>query len=150
MKLPQSGGCQCGKVRYQISEEPQSVYTCHCLDCQRLTSSAFSLGVVVPERGFRLTGLEPRQFQRTADSGRVNVRLVCPECGSWVCGMPRDGVVRVRCGRWTIHPGCGPRGIYGLAGSSPGSSSPSATKSSRASLRDRTGPFTMARVRAES
>src|SRR5262249_40995256 len=41
---------------------------------------------------------EPRQFQRTADSGRVNVRLVCPECGSWICGMPRDGVVRVRGG----------------------------------------------------
>ena len=56
------------------------------------------LGVVVPKRGFRLTGLEPRQLQRIADSGRVNIRLVCPECGSWVCGTPRDGVVRVRGG----------------------------------------------------
>src|SRR6266566_7052585 len=92
MKLPQTGGCQCGKVRYEITEEPQSVYTCHCRDCQRLTSSAFSLGIVVPEKGFRLMGLEARQLQRTADSGRVNIRLVCPECGSWVCGMPRDGL----------------------------------------------------------
>ncbi len=33
-----------------------------------------------------------------ADSGRVNTRLVCPECGSWICGLPRDGVVRVRAG----------------------------------------------------
>ena len=23
MKLPQTGGCQCGKVRYEITEEPQ-------------------------------------------------------------------------------------------------------------------------------
>ena len=98
MKLPQTGGCQCGKVRYEITEKPQAVYTCHCLDCQRLTSTAFSLGVVVPEKGFRLTGLELRQLQRTADSGRVNIRLVCPECGTWICGMPRDGVVRVRGG----------------------------------------------------
>ena len=45
-----------------------------------------------------LFGLEPRQLQRTADSGRVNIRLVCPECGSWICGMPRDGVVLVRGG----------------------------------------------------
>src|SRR5712672_2524202 len=82
----------------RIIEEPQSVYTCHCLDCQRLTSSASSLGIVVPEQGFRLMGLEARQLQRTADSGRVNIRLVCPECGSWVCGMPRDGLVRVRGG----------------------------------------------------
>jgi hypothetical protein len=98
VKLPQTGGCQCGKVRYEIIEELHSVYTCHCMDCQRLTSSAFSLGIVVPEKGFRLTGVEPRQLQRTADSGRVNTRLVCPECGSWVGGMPRDGVVRVRGG----------------------------------------------------
>ncbi len=98
MKFPQTGGCQCGAIRYEFTEEPHSVYTCHCVDCQRLTSSSFSLGIVVPDRAFRLTGVEPRQLQRTADSGRVNTRLVCPECGSWVCGMPRDGVVRVRAG----------------------------------------------------
>ncbi len=42
MKLPQTGGCQCGAIRYEITEEPQQVYACHCRDCQRLTSSAFS------------------------------------------------------------------------------------------------------------
>src|SRR5215813_8001024 len=93
MKLPQTGGCQCGKIRYEISEEPRSIYTCHCLDCQRLTGTAFSLGIVVPETGFRLTGIEPRRLQRTADSGRVNTRLVCPDCGSSICGMPRNGVI---------------------------------------------------------
>src|SRR4051794_6261419 len=69
MKLPRTGGCRCGKVRYEITEEPQSVYTCHCLDCQRLTSSVFSLGVIVPETGFRLMGIEPRQLLRIADGG---------------------------------------------------------------------------------
>src|SRR5499427_7884025 len=98
MKLPQTGGCQCGKIRYEITEIPQSVYTCHCTDCQRLTSSAFSIGLVVAETAFRRSGAEPRSLQRTADSGRVNTRLVCPECGSWVCGIPRDGMVRVRAG----------------------------------------------------
>jgi hypothetical protein len=42
MKFPQTGGCQCGAVRYEISEAPQLVYTCHCNECQRLTGSAFS------------------------------------------------------------------------------------------------------------
>jgi hypothetical protein len=46
--------------------------------------------------------------------------------------------------RSTIHPGCDPQGIYGLAESSLGSRSPRATKSSRDSLPDRTGPFTTA------
>jgi hypothetical protein len=56
------------------------------------------MGIVVAENAFRLNGIEPRRIQRTADSGRVNTRFVCPECGSWVCGTPRDGLVRVRAG----------------------------------------------------
>jgi hypothetical protein len=56
------------------------------------------MGVVVPEPAFGLSGVEPRQLRRIADSGRINTRLVCPECGTWVCGMPRDGARRVRAG----------------------------------------------------
>ena len=37
MELPQTGGLQCGKIRYEITEAPQLIYTCHCTDCQRLT-----------------------------------------------------------------------------------------------------------------
>src|SRR4249920_2067160 len=58
MKLPQTGGCQCGKIRYEITAAPQLVYTCHCTDCQRLTSSAFSMGIVLAETAFRLGGIE--------------------------------------------------------------------------------------------
>src|SRR6184192_3960647 len=82
VRLPQSGGCQCGKVRYAITGEPQLVYTCHCTAWQRLTSSAFSMGLVVAETAFRLSGVGPKPLQRVADSGRVNTRFVCPECGS--------------------------------------------------------------------
>jgi hypothetical protein len=98
MKLPLTGGCQCGKIRYTLTEAPLLVYTCHCTDCQRLTGSAFSLGVIVPESAFRLAGIEPRPLQRMADSGRRNTRFVCPECASWVCSRPRDGMMRFRAG----------------------------------------------------
>ena len=80
MKLPLTGSCQCGKIRYEITEAPQLVTTCHCTDCQRITSSAFSLGIALPEAGFRLTAGEPRALQRMADSGRLNIRFVCPDC----------------------------------------------------------------------
>src|ERR1700716_61271 len=84
MKLPQTGGCQCGAVRYEITEAPQLVYTCHCTDCQRLTSSAFSLGIVVAEAGVRLSGIEPRGLSRATARGRTNTRWVCPEGGTLV------------------------------------------------------------------
>ena len=50
-----TGGCQCGALRYEITEAPRMVYSCHCTDCQRLTSSAFSMAVVVAAEAFRLT-----------------------------------------------------------------------------------------------
>jgi hypothetical protein len=71
MHLPQTGGCLCGKIRCEITETPQFVYTHHCIACQHQTSSAFSLGVTVPETGFRLTSGEPRALQRNTDSGRI-------------------------------------------------------------------------------
>jgi hypothetical protein len=91
MKLPQTGGCQCGKLRYEITEAPQLVYTCHCTDCQRMTSSAFSMGLVIADRAFRLTGPEPRLVERAADSGARRVRWLCPDCGSWISAAPRPG-----------------------------------------------------------
>ena len=98
MNLPQTGGCQCGKIRYEITEAPSLVYTCHCTDCQHITSSAFSTGVTLAETAFRLTPGEPRPIQRIPDSGRVNTRFVCPDCASWVFSQSRGGLMRIRAG----------------------------------------------------
>jgi hypothetical protein len=57
------------------------------------------MGIVVSEAAFKLSGVEPRPLQRLADSGgRTSIRWVCPECGSWIAGPPRDGLIRVRAG----------------------------------------------------
>jgi hypothetical protein len=103
MKLPLTGGCHCGAVRYEISAAPILTYTCHCTDCQRITGTAFSLAIIVPENAFRLVKGEPRSVERIADSGRVNVRLLCPDCGCWISGLGRPDasgelVRRVRAG----------------------------------------------------
>lgn len=97
MKLPLTGGCVCGAVRYEIAQSPRMVYACHCTDCQRITSSAFSLGMVIAEEGFCVTGAEPRLvFGGVTESGRRKQRFVCGECGTWLFGNPRPG---------TQHPG---------------------------------------------
>jgi hypothetical protein len=104
VRLPLTGGCQCGTLRYEISDAPLMTYTCHCTDCQRLTSSAFSMAITVRDAAFRLTAGEPRLVQKTADSGRVLTRWLCPDCGSWICSSPlpgatpADAVRRVRAG----------------------------------------------------
>jgi hypothetical protein len=91
VKLPMTGGCLCGALRYEISEAPLMAYTCHCTDCQQLTSSAFSLAITVLDSAFRLTKGEPRLLQKIADSGRTVTRWVCPECGCWLTSSPQAG-----------------------------------------------------------
>jgi hypothetical protein len=91
MKLPQSGGCLCGAVRYEITRAPQAVYTCHCTDCQRLTGSAFSTALLVTDETFQLSGVDPRPVHHRADSGRLNTHWLCPECGAWICSGPPPG-----------------------------------------------------------
>ena len=56
MKLPLIGGCVCGSVRYEISQNPTRIYACHCTDCQRATTSAFSIGGSSSRRGVSVDG----------------------------------------------------------------------------------------------
>ena len=52
MRLPLTGGCQCGGVRYEIKAAPLSLYVCHCTECQRQSGSAFALSLAVPRDAF--------------------------------------------------------------------------------------------------
>ena len=88
MELPQAGGCECGAVRYEITQPPTVVYTCHCHGCQRMSSGAFTVAMVLPPNAFKLLQGQPVAIQRTAESGRVMSRWVCANCGSWICVTP--------------------------------------------------------------
>jgi hypothetical protein len=141
MKLPQTGGCQCGAIRYEISVTPQLVYTCHCTDCQGMISSAFSMGLVIADRAFRLTGTEPRLSSepRTVGHGASVGSARTAVRGS----APRQDRARPpeRCGpvHWTTHLGCARPCISGSAASSPGSYCPKATRRSGPSRRTSAG-----------
>jgi len=41
------GACECKAVRYQLSGEPLTCYTCHCTDCQTVSGSAFGQTMIV-------------------------------------------------------------------------------------------------------
>ena len=41
------GGCSCGTVRYRLTSEPSSSHSCHCLNCQRQTGSAFVISLLI-------------------------------------------------------------------------------------------------------
>ncbi|WP_105381595.1 GFA family protein [Neorhizobium alkalisoli] len=77
-----TGRCHCGHVTYEAELDPQRVSICHCTDCQQLTGSPFRVTAVVPESDLKLTGKPPKQYRKTAESGRGRLQYFCPECGS--------------------------------------------------------------------
>ena len=43
-----TGGCACGKVRFEARGEPYRVGVCHCLTCRNVHGAAFNFYVVFP------------------------------------------------------------------------------------------------------
>ena len=57
------GGCQCGAIRYRLLRAPVALYACHCLHCQKQSSSAFGLSMWMERDAVEFTGAEPRIYR---------------------------------------------------------------------------------------
>ena len=78
----QSGGCQCGAVRYAVPKEPLIVYVCHCSECRKQSASAFGISFTVPRSAFRLLQGTPAWWARPTASGHTLECAFCSRCGS--------------------------------------------------------------------
>jgi len=98
MKLPVfpvSGGCACGAVRYLLTAAPPFVYTCHCTDCQTLTTSAFTLSASVPRETVEIRGELMSWIRTTTESGNHVPQHVCKKCGVRIYSEPSAGAERI-------------------------------------------------------
>ena len=75
------GGCLCGNVRYAGTADPLSVMVCHCKNCQKQTSTAFSLIVALSKGTLAIKG-ELSAYHDQGTSGQAVVRCFCGACGS--------------------------------------------------------------------
>jgi hypothetical protein len=89
-RVPITGGCLCGAVRFESTAHPLQGYYCHCTLCQRAYGGLFSATVRVPGSAFRFTKGTPKYYRAT----EIAKRGFCAECGS---PMPffYDGVAYV-------------------------------------------------------
>ncbi|MGI9355136.1 MAG: GFA family protein, partial [Rhizobiaceae bacterium] len=63
LKLPLTGGCQCGKLRYRVTAQPATLYCCHCTECQAQSSSAFGMSLRVPSGAVEIDGKSAYYFR---------------------------------------------------------------------------------------
>jgi len=75
------GSCLCGNVSYVSVDEPLAVLSCHCLDCQKTSGSAFSVNIAVLEDSLSVEGDSLATYNGQGTEKGVS-RHFCKECGS--------------------------------------------------------------------
>jgi hypothetical protein len=89
MTVTMRGSCQCGNVKYTASEPPLGSFACHCLECQKLSASAFSTGLVFRAVALIVEG-DLNQWVRSSGPGKTNTAYFCPTCGNRIYHVTSD------------------------------------------------------------
>ena len=94
-----TGGCLCGSVRYEITQEPIVTRVCWCRLCQFIGAGSATVNSCFRAEAMSSRG-ETRDYRSVADSGNVMHRRFCPTCGTHVfsAAESRPHLVFVRAG----------------------------------------------------
>src|SRR2546426_9845767 len=65
-----TGGCLCGRVRYECSADPFFMGNCHCRDCQKASGGAYEPDIGLPAAALKITGVV-KYYDTKADSGNT-------------------------------------------------------------------------------
>jgi hypothetical protein len=104
-----SGGCLCGRVRFELTEPAPAAGYCHCTRCQRRTGTGSSAQARIDGRTLRLVqGEEFVKAWRHPDGGFE--KCFCRECGAHLFARnPEDPTqMSVRMGAFDGDPGVRP------------------------------------------
>lgn len=77
-----NGRCHCGEVTYIAEIDDAKVVSCHCTDCQIMSSGPFRTAVMSLPNAITFTGVKPKEYIKTADSGNKRAQGFCANCGS--------------------------------------------------------------------
>ncbi len=78
------GSCHCGFIKYEAELNRDSVFICHCTDCQKLSASVFRTIATVKSNDFKLLSGAPKIYVKVGDSGNKREQAFCSECGSGI------------------------------------------------------------------
>ena len=81
-----TGGCQCGAIRYAITDEPIMAATCHCRDCQYSSGGAPAHALIFPTGSITLLRGNPKEHRYRGESGHTVMRSFCADCGTPLFG----------------------------------------------------------------
>lgn len=89
------GSCYCGQITFRAEVAPENVTVCHCVDCHKLTGSAYRVSLPAPAETFQLLSGQPTTFLKIAESGNKRAHSFCGHCGSPVYATAAEGAPTV-------------------------------------------------------
>lgn len=89
-----SGGCLCGKVRYEVEGDFEHFYLCHCEHCRKDTGSAHAANLFTSTAALKwLSGADKvRQFNLPSTQ---HSKSFCSICGSALPSIQMNGALLV-------------------------------------------------------
>jgi hypothetical protein len=106
--FPLTGACNCGGVRYEVSEPLRMASYCHCRRCQRRSGAAASVNAHPEPGSFRIVAGEERLRCWVPEGG--GEKWFCGDCGSGLFGrnLRHPDSVGIRMGTFDQDPGVRP------------------------------------------
>ena len=108
VRLPLTGGCGCGAVRFEIDAPLLGAAYCHCTRCQHRSGAGAAASARVRDGSLRLTRGE--QQLRGWNAGDGLEKVFCGSCGCALLARDPDSgeIVIVRLGAIDGDPGVRP------------------------------------------
>jgi len=107
--LPLTGGCNCGVVRFEVTEPLVGAASyCHCKRCQRRSGAAASPSAHPAPGAYRIVaGEDTLRMWKPQDGGE---KWFCGECGSSLFGRNPNhpDPIGIRMGTFDHDPGIRP------------------------------------------
>jgi hypothetical protein len=69
VKIKVNGSCHCGEIIFESIIDPMKVQICHCIDCQRLSGTAFRVTVMSEPDGVIFTKRKAKEYIKVAENG---------------------------------------------------------------------------------
>jgi len=105
-----TGGCLCGAVRYEITEQPAWAHNCHCSRCRKARGAAFASNLFVSRDSLRFSAGEDQIRRYKPPAAERFTNAFCRNCGSSLPWLNESrGLMVVPMGSLDGDPGIAPR-----------------------------------------
>ncbi|MBA4489922.1 GFA family protein [Paracoccus sp. S1E-3] len=82
-----TGGCLCGRCRWQATGEPEFAGYCFCSHCRRMSGAGRTPFLGFTENRVRLSG-QTSCYEDSSDASLGIIRHFCPNCGTRLYSVP--------------------------------------------------------------